>query len=178
MSAPCWTVTLLALSLFSAAEARANPPAAISGPMRCGINDYGWPSSADSAPIVAGGGTLEIMSDGHGNYTSGQMTEHLPDDTRMAGTNVCTFDLESGTYVQLPDRSTANTMGWKLRSGSDSHCGAVVTHEKYLGFTEGARAFRAFTTKSTSYVLEDGRIAWARSSDQGVAMGICEPIKK
>jgi hypothetical protein len=106
------------------------------------------------------------------------MTQHVGDDTRMAGTNVCTFDLENGTYVQQPDGTTANAITWKLRPGSDPHCGAIVTHSKYLGFTEGARDFRSFTNTSTSYVLENGRIGYTGSSAQGVVLGVCDPITK
>jgi hypothetical protein len=178
MHTPRWTTMLLAVALFIPAEGRANPPAVISGPMRCSINGYMWPLSIDTPPIAADIGTMEIVSDGQGNYSSGQMTEHSGDDTRMGGTNVCTFDLESGTYVQQPDGTTINTTTWKLRPGSDAHCGASVTHSSAQGFVEGQRSFRSFTTNSTSYLLADGRIAWARSSAQGVAIGLCEPVRK
>jgi len=178
MRASRWPTMLLAMAFFFPAEALANPAAVISGRMRCGINGYAWPLSADDAPIAADGGTMEIVSDGRGKFISGQMTRHVGDDTRMAGTNVCTFDLESGTYVQQPDGTTANTISWKLRPGSDSHCGALVTNSKYLGFIEGARSFRSVTNTSTSYVLENGRIGYVGSSTQGVVIGVCEPIRK
>src|ERR1700726_1346380 len=111
---PPLTAMLLAAALLIGAEARANPSSVISGPMRCGINGYMWPLSVDTAPIAADIGTMEIVSDGNGKFISGQMTEHLGDDTRMAGTSVCTFDLESGTYVLQSDGITANTTTWKL----------------------------------------------------------------
>lgn len=160
MRASRWTTMLFAVAFFLPAEGRANPPPAISGAMRCGINGYGWPLSANDAPIAADAGTMEIVSDGNGKFISGQMTRHVGDDTRMAGTNVCTFDLESGTYVQLPDGTTANTLSWKLRAGSDPHCGAIVTNSKYLGFAESPRDFRSVTYRSTSYRLDDGRIGY------------------
>jgi hypothetical protein len=178
MLAPRRTTMLLAAALLLPAEARSNPLAVISGPMRCGINDYGWPLSVESAPLGTGTGSLEMVSDGHGHYTSGQMTEHLADDTHTLGTNVCTFDLVSGTYERKADGTTANIMTWKLRPGSDSHCGAMATRSENLGFIEGARDFRAFQRTSTSYVLEDGRIVWVASSPTGVAIGACEPLAK
>jgi hypothetical protein len=172
------TAALLAAALLFSADARANPPAVVSGPMRCGINGYTWPLSADDAPVATDIGTMEIVSDGRGKFVSGQMTQHLADDTRMAGTNVCTFDLAGGTYVQQSDGSTANTIAWKLRPGSDPHCGAIVAHSKNLGFVEGARDFHAFKYTSISYPLGDGRMGYAASSAQGVAIGICEPATK
>jgi hypothetical protein len=167
-------MTLLSAMVMFALEAIANP-VAINGRMRCGINDYAWPLSSDTAPFGTGNGTLEIVSDGHGHYTAGQMTENLADDTHAFGGDICTFDLVSGTYAQRPDGTTANTMMWKLRSGSDAHCGAIVTHEKNLGFVETARDFRSFQLTSTSYVLDDGRIAWVGASQLGVAIGACQP---
>jgi hypothetical protein len=178
MHAPRWTTMLLAMALLLPASVLANPSAVISGPMRCGINGYGWPLSAEDAPIAADAGTMEIVSDGNGKFTSGQMTRHVGDDTRMAGTNVCTFDLEGGTYVQQPDGTTANTLSWKLRAGSDPHCGAIVTNSKYLGFVEGSRDFHSVTYTSTSYTLENGRIGYVGSSPQGVVIGVCEPMGK
>ncbi len=173
----CATV-LLSVAWLLAAEARANPPSAVGGSMRCGLNGYGWPLSTNDAPIAADAGTMEIVSDGNGKFTSGQMTRHVGDDTRMAGTNVCIFDLENGTYVQHSDGTTANTLSWKLRPGSDPHCGAIVTKSKNLGFAESPRDFRAVTYTSTSYTLENGRIAYVGSSPQGVVIGVCEPNGK
>ncbi len=166
------------MALFLPVEAHANSPSALTGPMRCGINGYGWPLSANDAPIAADAGTMEIVSDGNGKFISGQMTQHVGDDTRMAGSDVCTFDLESGTYVQRPYGTTTNTLTWKLRAGSDPHCGAIVTNSKYLGFIEGARDFHSVTYTSTSYPLENGRIGYVGSSVQGVVIGVCEPIGK
>ena len=121
---------------------------------------------------------MEIVSDGRGNYTSGQMTEHLGDDTHIAGTDVCTFDLVNGTYLQQSDGTTVNTTTWRLRPGSDSHCGVVSTHSKVQGFIAGARDFREFQRTSTSYVLEDGRIVWVAASKQGVAIGACQAAQE
>jgi hypothetical protein len=169
---------LLAAAIFLPAGALANPLEVIGGTMRCGVNGYGWPLSANDAPIAADAGTMEIASNGNGKFISGQMTQHVGDDTRMAGTNVCTFDLESGSYVQRLDGTTANTLTWKLRAGSDPHCGAIVTNSKYLGYVEGPRDFHSVTYTSTSYTLENGRIGYVGSSLQGVVLGVCEPIGK
>lgn len=84
----------------------------------------------------------------------------------------------SGTYIQQPDGTSINTITWKLRSGSDSHYGAIVTRSKNPGFIEGARDFRGFTNTSTSYVPENGRIGYAGSSAQGVVIGVCESVRK
>ncbi len=169
---------LLAMACFLSAEAVANPSAVISGSMRCGINGYMWPASADAVPVATDLGAMEIESDGHGKFVSGQMTQHLADDTHMAGTDVCTFDLESGTYVLHSDGTTTNTIAWKLRPGSDPHCGAIATGSKNLGFVEGSRDFRAFTYVSTAYVLDNGRTGYVAASAQGISIGVCEPIKK
>ena len=168
---------LLLAAILSHTSARANPAAAVSGPMKCGINGYMWPRSSDAAPLATDVGTMEIVSDGHGKFVSGQMTQHLADDTHMAGTDICTFDLESGTYIEHSDGTIANTIVWKLRPGSDPHCGAIASRSKNLGFVEGVRDFHALTYSSTSYVLEDGRIGYTASSAQGVSMGVCEPKK-
>jgi hypothetical protein len=169
--------SLMAATLLSAENA-ANLPTVV-GPIRCGISGYMWPLSPDAAPIATDVGTLEIVSDGHGNYTSGQMTEHLADDTHLAGSDVCIFELQSGAYIQQSDGTTLNTTNWKLRLGSDPHCGAFVTNSKNLGFIEGERAFRAFQRISTSYVLDDGRIVWVAANPQvGVAIGACEKVGK
>ena len=142
MHVPRWTTMLLAMAISSSCRgARRIPPALMSGPMRCGINGYGWPLSANDAPIAADAGTMEIVSDGNGKFTSGQMTRHIGDDTRMAGTNVCIFDLENGSYVQHSDGTTTNILSWKLRAGSDPHCGAIVTKSKNLGYVEEATRF-------------------------------------
>lgn len=169
---------LLCVVLIFPIEALANPAAVVRGRIRCGVNDYGWPLSPETAPLGTGTGTLEIVSDGHGNYTSGQMTEQLADDTHAFGTNVCTFDLITGTYAQNADGSTTNTMVWKLRSGSDAHCGAAVTRVKNLGFVEGAREFREFQRTSTSYLLDDGRMVFAGSNPLGVAVGACKLVEE
>ena len=103
MRASLWIAMLSAATLFVAAVAPADSTSIGSGLMRCGINGYMWPLSVDSAPIAADTGTMEIVSDGRGNYTSGQMTEHLGDDTHIAGTDVCTFDLVNGTLSSNAD---------------------------------------------------------------------------
>jgi hypothetical protein len=135
-----WAAAVIALVIFPLAAFA--DPVAPGARMRCGVNDYGWPLSSDTAPLGTGTGTLEIVADGHGNYTSGQMTEQLADDTHALGTNVCTFDLVRGTYEKKADGTIANTMIWKLRSGSDPHCGAMVTGAKNLGYVASARDFR------------------------------------
>ena len=169
---------LLAMVYFLAAEVSANPSAVGGNSMRCSINGYMWPASADAAPIATDLGTMEIESDGHGKFVSGQMTQHLADDTHMAGTEVCTFDLESGSYVQHSDGTTANTIAWKLRPGSDPHCGAIASGNKNLGFVEGSRDLRSFTYASTSYALDGGRIGYVAASALGISIGVCEPVKK
>ena len=94
----------------------------------------------------------------------------------MAGTDVCTLDLVSGTYEQLPDGTTSSSIIWKLRSGGDAHCGAFVTRSKYLGFTEGGRDFRSFETRSTSRLTNRGKIGWVASNSGGFAVGVCEAM--
>ena len=170
-----WMTPLLCALILLASQALANP-AAISGRIRCGISDFGWPLSPETEPLGPVSGILEIIADGHGNYTSGQMTEHLGDDTQISGTKVCTFDLIRGTYEQKADGSTANTMTWRLRAGSNPHCGAVVTGAKNLGFIEGARDFREFQRTSTSYLLDDGRMVFVSSNPIGVAIGACRQM--
>jgi len=178
MRAPRWAATLLMATCFLRSEALAKPPAIISGPLRCGINGYMWPHSADAGPTATVVGTIEMVPDGHGKFISGHMTQHAADDTHMGGSNVCIFDLQSGTYTQHSDGTTTNTIIWKLRPGSDSHCGAIVTDSKNLGFSEGARDFHGFKNTSTSYILEDGRVAWVGASPQGVGIGVCQPATK
>jgi hypothetical protein len=167
------TTAMSFAALLVAVTVRANPPTIVNGAMRCGINDYGWPLSSDTAPLGTGTGTLEIVSDGQGNYTSGQMTEQLADDTHSFGTNTCTFDLVRGRYEKKADGTTENIMTWKLRSGSDPHCGAIVTRVKNLGLVESARDFREFQRTSTSYVLDDGRTVFVASNPLGVSIGAC-----
>jgi hypothetical protein len=178
MHAARWAGTLLVATIFLRTEALAKPPAIPSGPLRCGINGYMWPRSVDAGPTPTVVGTVETVPDGHGKFISGEMTQHLADDTHLGGSNVCNFGLESGTYIQNSDDTVTNTIVWKLLPGSDSHCGATVTDSKNLGYTEGARDFRGFKNTSTSYILDDGRIAWVGASPQGVGIGVCEPVKK
>jgi len=161
----------LASSVSGAEPTRVTP---ITGRLKCGVNYYAWPLSTDTPPIQGGTGLIEITSEPQGLYTSGQMTQHQGDDTHTLGEDLCTFDLDHGTYVLNADGTTTSTIVWKLRPGGDAKCGAFVTGEKYLGLTEGARQYRGFKTTSTSYVLKNGKIGWSGASPLGFAIGLCE----
>jgi len=166
---------LMAIGALGAASGN-SPPAG--GPVRCSVNGYMWPATLDSKPTPTETGTIEMISDGHGKFTSGQMTQHLADDTHMSGSDNCIFELASGTYEARADGAVTNTIVWKLRPGSDPHCGAFVTDSKNLGFAEGARDFRGVKNVSTAYALEDGRTGWVGATPLGFAFGVCEPSAK
>lgn len=115
---------VIALSLpssTSATDMTANN-SSLAGKIQCNLSNYAWPSSDDQTPTPTGTGTIELVADGKGYYTSGTMTEHVADDTQTGGEDLCRFTLVSGSYTVASDgRGTASTV-WKLASGGDSHC--------------------------------------------------------
>ena len=133
----------------------------------------GGRSRPNDAPLGTGTGTLEIVADGHGKYTSGQMTEQLADDTHALGTNVCTFDLVRGHlreksrrhHREHHDLETAIGKRSALRRDGDGRQESCLCGQR-----------PRLPRTSTSYVLADGRTVFVASNPLGVAIGACHPI--
>jgi hypothetical protein len=146
-----------------AGEARLN------GLFRCGFTDYMWPTSAEGSPTSTGTGVIEFASDGNGMIESGNMTESLADDTRRSGDKACSFTLTKGDYRLTSPNSGTATMTWKLKPGSDPHCGGYPN----LGRSENGRDYLPFSTTGTFFIGEDGTSKWVSTSDAGVSIGFC-----
>jgi len=140
----------LGLVVFApiAVDAAQSAPA---GHHSCEFTDYGWPISPEAAAQVGGHGRVEYDADARGTITDGWMTIHAADDTHALGQNRCDFELVSGTYEMKSATSGTTTIKWKLRAGSDAHCGAYIRDCENLGFVQSARDFSPITYTSNFF---------------------------
>lgn len=146
------------------------------GRFRCGVTDYMWPASVEDAPTATGTGTMELESDGNGKFIAGSLSEHLADDTRRSGERMCTSQLVSGEYRMNSASAGTATMLWKLRPGSDPHCGALHARAPNLGFTESARDYGIVTGTANFFISRDSSSRWVSASDIGVSMAACSTV--
>jgi hypothetical protein len=66
---------------------------------------------------------------------------------------------------------------WKLRAGSDAHCGAYIRDSENLGFVQSARDFSPITYTSNFYLEAGGRSNFESASPAGVEIGLCDATK-
>ncbi len=159
---------LVLCAIAAAVPAKAAEPV-FRGSFRCGFTDYMWPLSSEASPTATGTGVIEFNSDGSGTIQSGYMVESLADDTRRSGDKTCSFTLVRGEYhLTSPSAGTA-TMTWKLRPGSDSHCGGYPN----LGRVESARDYLPFSTSGNFFIGENGTSKWVSATDAGISIGFC-----
>ena len=150
---------------------------ALAGHHSCEFTDYAWPISPEAAAQVGGHGSVEYDADARGRITAGSMTIHAADDTHALGQNRCDFELVSGKYDMKTATSGTTTITWKLRAGSDAHCGAYIRDSENLGFVQSARDFSPIAYTSNFYLDADGRSNFASGSAAGVEIGACEATK-
>jgi hypothetical protein len=150
----------------------------LQGHFRCGFTDYMWPTSPEDAPTATGNGTMEFESDGNGKFIAGSMTEHVADDTRRLGEKVCTFQLVNGEYRMNSSSAGTSTIVWKLRAGSDSHCGAFLRNlnTANLGYTESPSDSAPVSRTGSFFILPDGSSKLFSASEIGVSIGACVPV--
>jgi hypothetical protein len=150
---------------------------ALAGYHSCEFTDYAWPISPEAAAQVGGHGRVEYEADAGGTITDGSMTIHAADDTHALGQDRCDFELVSGKYDMKTASSGTTTIKWKLRAGSDAHCGAYIRGAENLGFVQSARDFSPVTYTSSFYLDADGRSNFESASAAGVEIGACDAAK-
>jgi hypothetical protein len=150
---------------------------ALAGHHSCEFTDYAWPISPEAAAQVGGHGSLEYDADARGTITDGWMTIHTADDTHALGQNRCDFELVSGKYEMKSAISGTTTIKWKLRAGSDAHCGAYIRDSENLGFVQSARDFSPITYTSNFFLDPDGRSNFESASAAGIEIGACDATK-
>jgi hypothetical protein len=149
----------------------------LAGHHSCEFTDYAWPIFPDATAQVGGHGTVEYDADAKGTITDGSMTIQAGDDTHTLGQNRCDFELVSGKYDMRTATSGTTTIEWKLRAGSDAHCGAYIRDSENLGLVQSARDFSPITYASNFYLHADGRSNFESASAAGVQIGACDAIK-
>jgi hypothetical protein len=150
---------------------------ALAGHHSCEFTDYAWPISPEASAQAGGHGTVEYDTDASGTITDGSMTIHAADDTQALGQNRCDFELVSGKYHMKTATSGTTTIKWKLRAGSDAHCGAYIRDSENLGFVQSARDFSPITYTSNFYLFADGRSNFESASAAGVEIGACDATR-
>jgi len=151
---------------------------AMEGHFRCGITDYGWPSSLEEAPTATGSAVMEFDSDGKGRFTTGSLSEHLADDTRTFGEKVCAFQLVKGEYHMNSANAGTSNLAWRLKVGSDSHCGAWLRNANTpnMGYVESPHDYETIANTGSFFVLANGTSRWISASAGGVAIGVCGQV--
>jgi len=143
----------------------------------CEFIDYAWPISLDASARPGGHGTVEYDADARGTITDGWMTIQAADDTHTLGQNRCDFELVNGKYDMKTATSGTTTIRWRLRAGSDAHCGAYIRDAENLGFVQSARDFLPITHTSNFFLDADGRSNFESASAAGVEIGACDATK-
>ena len=169
-------IATLVLVVLAPIPISAGQPA-LAGHHSCEFTDYAWPISPETGAQAGGHGTVEYDMDAAGTITDGSMTIHAADDTHALGQNRCDFELVTGKYDMKTAISGTTTMKWKLRSGSDAHCGAYIRDSENLGFVQSARDFSPITYTSNFYIAADGRSNFVSASVTGVEIGACDATK-
>jgi hypothetical protein len=105
------------------------------------------------------------------------MAIHAADDTHTLGQNRCDFELVSGKYDMKTPSSGTTTIKWKLRAGSDAHCGAYIRDSESLGFVQSARDFSPITYISNFYLKAGGRSNFESTPAAGVEIGSCDATR-
>ncbi len=116
---------------------------------------------------------MELDSDGNGKFTAGILSERLADDTRRFGEKACTYELVRGEYRMTSADAGTSTIIWKLKPGSDGHCGGYPN----LGRTESARDFGEVSSAGQFFTATDGTSRWTAASPLGVSIASCRRVR-
>lgn len=145
------------------------------GTFQCGVTLYMWPPTRDSPPLVTGQGTMEITADGNGQLVRGTITERIADDThRPSGADVCTFNLQSGSYSIGKDGNGTSSTRWALRTGDTTHCANFVPGARFNGIDTSRQSAPPASASSTIFFGGKNKSYSVSVVEQGLAVAVCE----
>ena len=161
----------------------ANPASlALRGQIDCSLTGTKFPTAVGDPLAVTFTGSMRLIADGNGTFTSGHMTTHGAGDLpAVRNSRPCDFDLTSGTYTLAADGTGQSVTSWAYWEGggstmSDQLCSDDVFHPQHFQGLDLNNMRKERSHAVESFVIPTARASmmyWVGMDETGVVVAVC-----